>query len=256
MNCVQAAVQILVTLWLMAGYNNGQDIIIFENGRNTSRNNLAANVTIPEKLLIRMKDVVNVTDLLNRFVRRIDSSDDEESAISGRRSNARAPSIDEPAMCEPEQQVVELEKPGHGAVLLWPPCVRVRRCGGCCTSKLLTCSPIATSLYNVSVLRLQYNFQTPDAFESLGTRIISVEQHDRCACKCKQDANSCSDVQRFSEDECQCVCINRNEASECTGHRRIWDSIDCACKCRRIMNCSTGNYFNPLRCRCESSRRL
>ncbi|GBO26254.1 hypothetical protein AVEN_19755-1 [Araneus ventricosus] len=64
--------------------------------------------------------------------------------------SAPMPTIARPATCEPEEQVVELEKPGNGALFLWPPCVRVRRCRGCCTSKMLTCSPIATSLYNVT----------------------------------------------------------------------------------------------------------
>ncbi|GFQ79293.1 u43-Liphistoxin-Lth1a_1 [Trichonephila clavata] len=246
----------LTMLAVLFGSSDGQDRIIFRSDdEDISQGNSVTNVEIPEKLLIQMKDVQNVTEFLSRFVRRNEVNASERTDIYSRRANVRVPVITPPATCQPEMQVVELEKPSNGATFIWPPCVRVPRCGGCCTSKLLSCHPVATSVYNVTVLQVIYNPQTPDAFVSQGTRIYSLEQHDRCSCNCKQDASSCGVLQKFREDECRCVCTNQYQASQCTGPKKIWDSLDCACKCRRIMECSTGSYFNPLECRCETARR-
>lgn len=247
---------ILTVIAILFGNSDGQDRIIFRSDdEDIFQDNSVTRPEIPERLLIQMKDVQNVTEFLNRFVRRNDVNGSERADIYSRRANVRIPMITPPASCQPEMQVVELEKPVNGASFIWPPCVRVPRCGGCCTSKLLSCLPVATSIYNVTVLHVVYNPQTPDAFVSQGTRIYSLEQHDRCSCNCKQDASSCGVLQRFREDECRCVCTNQYQASLCTGPKKIWDSLDCACKCRRIMDCSTGSYFNPLECRCETSRR-
>ncbi|CAL1294414.1 unnamed protein product [Larinioides sclopetarius] len=235
---------------LMIGYIDAQDRIIFRaDDENVADEYSPKNVKIPEKILIQMKDIQDATEFLSKFVQTYD--------IVGRRpmKSAPMPTIARPATCEPEEQVVELERPGNGALYLWPPCVRVRRCGGCCTSKMLTCSPIATSLYNVTVLQVLYNPQKPDSFENQGTNVFSLEQHDRCSCKCKQNASSCSSRQRFREDECRCACINQEESARCIGPKRIWDTSDCTCKCRKILDCSTGSFFNPLKCRCETGRR-
>lgn len=219
---------------------------------------------IPEKLLIRMKDVMNVSDFLRLFIVQEQTVPQNESfSYNGSGTEIRralsavpAASIAQPANCQTEQHVVELDKPDNGATLFWPSCVRVRRCGGCCTSKMLACKPTATSILNVTVLKMLYNHQNPDSFESQGTRILSLEQHDRCACMCKERPEDCnSDIHEYRENECRCVCNNPEAAASCDGPKKIWDSKECLCKCRNVRLCSSGRYFNIMTCRCEIPRR-
>ena len=73
--------------------------------------------------------------------------------------SATTATISQPANCQTEQHVVELDKPENGAIIFWPSCVRIRRCGGCCTSAMLSCKPIATSVLNVTV---SLSFQISD----------------------------------------------------------------------------------------------
>lgn len=55
-----------------------------------------------------------------------------------------------PASCVPEMTVVPLKlADGSDAkdptILVFPPCTRVKRCGGCCTNNLLSCQPLETN---------------------------------------------------------------------------------------------------------------
>lgn len=216
---------------------------------------------IPQTLLIQMQEVKNVSDLIQRFVSFEDlplsGPTSTGNGTDGRRalSAAATANIAQPANCQTEQHVIELDKPENGAIIYWPSCVRVRRCGGCCTSNMLACKPLSTSILNVTVLQLLYNHENPNSFESQGTRVVSLEQHDRCSCSCKELPEDCDDdVHDYRSNECRCVCKNTQEASTCSGSKKIWDSRQCVCKCRKVRLCSSGRYFNPLSCRCEVLR--
>uniref|UniRef100_A0A4Q8K4P8 U43-Liphistoxin-Lth1a_1 n=1 Tax=Liphistius thaleban TaxID=1905330 RepID=A0A4Q8K4P8_9ARAC len=219
---------------------------------------------IPESVFIQMKDVHNASEFLNQFVLRDDqevpqrapASEDAQGVfgINSRRglsAGEMVAQIAQFATCQPEQQVVKLDKPLSGGVFYWPPCIRVKRCGGCCTSKLLACSPVATSNVNITVLQVRYSRDHPNLFDSEGPRSISVEQHDRCSCGCKELPEHCTELQEYRQGECRCVCTNQKEADQCLGPERFWDGHDCMCKCRNPMECSTGLNFNLTSCRCE-----
>ncbi|KAF8790438.1 hypothetical protein HNY73_005460 [Argiope bruennichi] len=136
MNVLQLTMRFLVVLVLMIGYNDAQKRIIFRaDDENVADEYSPKNVKIPEKLLIQMRDVKDTTEFLNKFVQPYVVVGTESPYIYGRRpmKSPPMPMNAKPGNCEPEEQVVELERPGNGAVFLWPPCVRVRRCGGCCT---------------------------------------------------------------------------------------------------------------------------
>lgn len=242
-----------------------QDRIIMEDASlNDAHNNLTMeNEIIPEKLLIRMNEVKNISDFIRLFITPQESTSlngsDNSNDTSKRRAwstGVPAASIAKPANCQIEQHVIELEKPENEAMIFWPSCIRVRRCGGCCTSKLQACKPLQTSILHVTVLQMKYNHQTPNSFEDQGIRIFSIEQHEQCRCTCKEGPDDCNpDVHRYKPEECRCVCKNKEAAINCTGSNKFWDPKDCLCKCRTVGLCSSGRFFNELSCRCEFQRR-
>ncbi|XP_054709599.1 platelet-derived growth factor subunit A-like [Uloborus diversus] len=237
-----------------------QDIIFGTGGVNTERTvNVASSNHIPEDILIRLKDVKNATDLLNRFVYRNENATDPPETVAGRIGGGGlagvAASISTPANCQTEDQIVELEKPDDPSLILWPSCVRVKRCGGCCTSTMLTCQPTNTTVVNVTVMLLKYRPDTGKPFENPVTRVYSLEQHEKCACFCKEKSEHCNqNVHLYSESACRCYCPNQEEALRCTGRKKIWSNTECKCKCRQIRPCSTGALFSSSACRCEVSR--
>ncbi|XP_015915884.1 platelet-derived growth factor subunit A [Parasteatoda tepidariorum] len=243
--------------------SNAQNIIFRnEDDIDFMESNSIQSPRIPESLLIQLKDIHNVSDFINRFVTTNLSSPfstSSTSSIGGRNALAGAPrptpSFAQPAACQPEDQIVELEKPERSDVMYWPSCVRVRRCGGCCTSKMLSCNPVATSTISIAVLQVRYNPLSPHAFEDQGSHTFTLEQHDRCACGCREQPSDCTpELHEYRVNECKCVCRNQEESSTCTGPKKIWDNQECMCKCRRVQLCSTGRLYNIQKCKCEVLR--
>ena len=55
------------------------------------------------------------------------------------------------ANCIPEVQTVNIIENPHPSIVYIPECVRIKRCGGCCIHKLLSCQPTATEVVNFEV---------------------------------------------------------------------------------------------------------
>lgn len=47
----------------------------------------------------------------------------------------------EPALCKPELTTVSLNGSSDPNIFIFPNCIRIERCGGCCNHDLLECSP-------------------------------------------------------------------------------------------------------------------
>lgn len=81
-----------------------------------------------------------------------------QTKISGRfgegeeRSNAE---IATPARCVPELQPVSLKVDDDPSTIIFPSCTRIKRCGGCCASSLLSCQPTAIEIRNFEVIDLR-----------------------------------------------------------------------------------------------------
>lgn len=155
----------------------------------------------------------------------------------------------EPGTCLPSKQLVEFPKPTDPSIILWPPCTRVPRCGGCCPSTILKCAPTKTSNVTFKVIKAQYPEPGASKFNFVGHEIVTLEKHDKCSCECKERPADCNALQQYSE--CRCVCRNNNEMLSCHGPGVVWDPRDCRCKCRDYAECSTGFYYNTRTCRCE-----
>lgn len=82
-----------------------------------------------------------------------------------------------------------------------------------------------------------------------GYENVRLEQHDRCACKCRQEEANCTSQQWYQPAQCRCVCRNQQDASRCRQSDQYWDNKECACKCRNQPECSTGSVFNTESCK-------
>ncbi|KAH8041572.1 hypothetical protein HPB51_017017 [Rhipicephalus microplus] len=169
------------------------------------------------------------------------------AAAAGAGSSASVPNP-EPGTCLPSKQLVEFPKPTDPSIILWPPCTRVPRCGGCCPSTILKCAPTKTSNVTFKVIKAQYPEPGASKFNFVGHEIVTLEKHDKCSCECKERPADCNALQQYSE--CRCVCRNNNEMLSCHGPGVVWDPRDCRCKCRDYAECSTGFYYNTRTCRC------
>ncbi|GIX95369.1 PDGF_2 domain-containing protein [Caerostris extrusa] len=146
-------------------------------------------------------------------------------------------------------QIVEFERPYDPSLVIWPVCTRVRRCGGCCSSKLLHCVPTKTSTITLKVIKARYPHPGAEMLELEGYENVRMEQHDRCACQCRQEERDCTSEQIYQPATCRCVCRNHHEAVRCKQPDHFWDMKDCTCKCRHHLECSTGSVFNNSSCK-------
>ncbi|KAL1433042.1 hypothetical protein MTO96_002019 [Rhipicephalus appendiculatus] len=228
---------------------------------------------VPDSILFRMRDVRNLTDFVSQFLEgyrtyqetiqdppppvaplhiaylyegHVHSILGKKGPVGG--SSASVPNP-EPGTCLPSKQLVEFPKPTDPSIILWPPCTRVPRCGGCCPSTILKCAPTKTSNVTFKVIKAQYPEPGASKFNFVGHEIVTLEKHDKCSCECKERPTDCNALQQYSE--CRCVCRNNNEMLACNGPGMVWDPRDCRCKCRDYAECSTGFYYNTRTCRCE-----
>ncbi|XP_049521220.1 uncharacterized protein LOC119449503 isoform X20 [Dermacentor silvarum] len=212
---------------------------------------------IPDSILFRMRDVKNLTDFVSQFLEgypdaTVDGFEGPPSILGKKGpvggSSASVPNP-EPGTCLPTKQLVEFPKSSDPSIILWPPCTRVPRCGGCCPSTILKCAPTKTTNVTFKVIKAQYPEPGASKFNFVGHEIVTLEKHDKCSCECKEKPTDCNALQQYNE--CRCVCRNNNEMLSCNGPGMVWDPRDCRCKCRDYAECSTGFYYNTRSCRCE-----
>ncbi|XP_011200376.2 balbiani ring protein 3 isoform X2 [Bactrocera dorsalis] len=212
--------------------------------------------TSDENMLTFYKELANVTDvedLIERFVDK-DSIDPQLGLQDTfRRSVERANVVQaKSAACMPESTVVPLiplESSNDPKIDYFPKCTRVKRCGGCCGSQLMSCQPAETETINFEVI----------PFEVVGGRkmrlrgkdIVVVEQHTKCKCDCRIKAKDCKQYQTYRPDKCSCECTNEDDELQCSkqGHK-YWDQTECRCVCRDSQSCTTGTIFDDSQCAC------
>lgn len=98
----------------------------------------------------------------------------------------RHPSDAQPAqqaLCKVRTEVVEVTRAmldrSNANFLLWPPCVEVQRCSGCCNTKSLQCVPVVTHTRYLQVINhTQTHTHTPSAEN------ISIHQISGGCCVC------------------------------------------------------------------------
>lgn len=150
--------------------------------------------------LVRDSPISSVDDLkllLQQETNAIEEEEDEHDVFTnhthGRyaRSLVEAPQAQQ-AACKVRTEVMEVKRSmvdrTNANFLLWPPCVEVQRCSGCCNTRLLQCVPTVTSSRYLKVIKIQYLNKKAH----YDNAIISVEDHVSCRCQSSPPSTSSS----------------------------------------------------------------
>ncbi|KAE8611489.1 hypothetical protein XENTR_v10012473 [Xenopus tropicalis] len=154
---------------------------------------------IPEEMFKKISEgaVTSISEL--RRVLQIDSVDDEDdlnyasihqtrSSPTNSSSHSRViRSLDAEkaviAECKPRVEVFEISRkivdPTNANFLVWPPCVEVQRCSGCCNSKNMRCAPTRIHVRHVQVNKI---FITPKGKKQVKV-VVPLEDHHDCKCE-------------------------------------------------------------------------
>eukprot|EP00066_Takifugu_rubripes_P009677 XP_003976863.1 PREDICTED: platelet-derived growth factor subunit B [Takifugu rubripes] len=108
------------------------------------------------------------------------------------------------AICKVRTEVMEVKRSmldrRNADFILWPPCVEVQRCSGCCNNRLMKCIPIVTSSRNLQVIKIQYVNMKPKYEQA----IITVEDHVTCRCQsCTSSSSSLPSSSDSNTHSCQ-----------------------------------------------------
>ncbi|XP_020029564.1 platelet-derived growth factor subunit B isoform X2 [Castor canadensis] len=116
---------------------------------------------------------------------RLHSGDEPESSSRGRRSLGSLTAA-EPAMiaeCKTRTEVFEISRRlidrTNANFLVWPPCVEVQRCSGCCNNRNVQCRPTQVQLRPVQVRKIEIVRKKP----TFKKATVTLEDH--LACKCE-----------------------------------------------------------------------
>ncbi|XP_045903998.1 G-box-binding factor isoform X2 [Micropterus dolomieu] len=139
--------------------------------------------------LVRDSSISSVDDLkllLQQETNAIEDEEDEHDIVNnthGRYTRSLEAQPAQQAACKVRTEVMEVTRSmldrRNANFLLWPPCVEVQRCSGCCNTRLLQCVPTVTSSRYLQVIKIQYINRKAHYDKA----IISVEDHVSCRCQ-------------------------------------------------------------------------
>ncbi|XP_068177360.1 platelet-derived growth factor beta polypeptide a isoform X1 [Antennarius striatus] len=149
--------------------------------------------------LVRNSPISSVDDLKLLLQQETDALEDEDEHDSlanhtrFTRSLVEA-QVAELAVCKTRTEVTEVTRSmldrRNANFMLWPPCVEVQRCSGCCNSRMLQCVAVVTASRYLQVIKIQY-INRKAQYEKA---IISVEDHVSCRCQPQSSSSPSSSV--------------------------------------------------------------
>ncbi|XP_026879223.2 bromodomain-containing protein 4B isoform X4 [Electrophorus electricus] len=91
-------------------------------------------------------------------------------------------------MCKVRTEVMEVTRSmldrRNANFLLWPLCVEVQRCSGCCNSRNMQCVPVTKEMRHLQMTKIQFINRQP-IYEKV---VIPVEDHVTCSCQSRTAA--------------------------------------------------------------------
>uniref|UniRef100_G3P077 Platelet-derived growth factor subunit B n=1 Tax=Gasterosteus aculeatus aculeatus TaxID=481459 RepID=G3P077_GASAC len=134
--------------------------------------------------LVRNSPIASIEDLQLLL---LTDSVDEEDGIAANGGHRLPRSLDaqlaQQAQCKVRTEVVEVTREmldrSNGHFMLWPPCVEVQRCSGCCNTKSMRCAPVVTHTRYLQVLKIEYVNKRPTYVNA----VVSVVDHVECRCQ-------------------------------------------------------------------------
>ncbi|MGH0162262.1 UNVERIFIED_CONTAM: hypothetical protein FKN15_044589 [Acipenser sinensis] len=88
-----------------------------------------------------------------------------------------------PAQCQPRTEVLELTRGmvdrSNTNFLVWPLCVEVQRCSGCCNTHSMHCRPTRVQPRHLQVVKIEYVQKKARH----GKALVTVEDHLECRCE-------------------------------------------------------------------------
>ncbi|XP_076027868.1 uncharacterized protein LOC143017116 isoform X2 [Genypterus blacodes] len=150
--------------------------------------------------LVRNSAISSVDDLkvlLQQETDAIEEEEEDEHDALPKHAHARyARSLEaqpaQQAVCKVRTEVMEVTRAmldrRNANFMLWPPCVEVQRCSGCCNTRLLQCVPTFTSTRYLQVIKIQYINKKAHYDKA----VISVEDHVTCRCQAPSSSSPSS----------------------------------------------------------------
>jgi len=210
--------------------------------------------TLPNDIPPNPRNIMNMGVTDTRYIR---PNNPIIGKSNGPRRGGRVPKQDseeyvayaEPALCKPELTTVNLNESSDPNIFIFPNCVRIERCGGCCNHDLLECQPRNIEMKKMRLI--QTTFQGAN-YEHVGEVVVEVEKHKSCQCGCKIKEEHCNDRQYYVSNLCRCECLDKNQEAICKRrpYDRFWDPDRCECRCKNELECSTNLQFDPSTCSC------